>query len=99
MMSMTIPCIGLYILQYRCLDTWSKPTASGWPDSAAPYACLTPGTYGIPPPRQKPDARVCQQRFSELCTLVKICDLLFFFSIEFDSSHSRRIMHREFGQV
>jgi len=79
MMSMTIPCIGLYILQYRCLDTWSKPTASGWPDSAAPYACLTPGTYGIPPPRQKPDARVCQQRFSELCTLVKICDLLFFF--------------------
>ncbi len=71
MISMVVPCIGFYILKYRCIATWSIPTASGWPDSATPIACLTPGTYGIPVPRHKPDARVCQQRFNELCTLVR----------------------------
>ncbi len=67
---MVVPCIALYVLKYRCIETWAKPTASGWPDSAAPIPCLTPGTYGIPAPRHKPDAKVCLQRFNELCTLV-----------------------------
>jgi len=71
MLSMMIPCIGFYILKYRCIETWSVPPASGWPNSAAPIACLTPGTYGIPVPRIKPDAKVCQQRFNELCTLTE----------------------------
>ena len=70
-MAMVIPCIALYILKYRCMETWSRPTISDWPDTAAPIACLTPGTYGIPPPRYKPDAKVCQQRFNEFCTLVR----------------------------
>jgi hypothetical protein len=60
----------MYVLKYRCTETWARPTGSGWPDTAAPIACLTPGTYGIPPPRRKPDARVCQQKFNELCSLV-----------------------------
>ena len=71
MIALMVPCIGLYILEYRCKEAWGSPTASGWPDSASPIVCLTPGTYGIPPPRQKPDAKVCQQRFNELCTLVR----------------------------
>jgi hypothetical protein len=71
LLMMVIPCIGLYILKYRCIETWASPTASGWPNSASPVACLTPGTYGIPAPREKPDVRVCQQRFNELCTLVR----------------------------
>ncbi len=70
-MGMVVPCIGFYILKYRCIETWTFPTASGWPDTASPVACLTPGTYGIPAPRHKPDAKVCQQRFNELCTLVR----------------------------
>jgi len=70
-MGMVVPCIGFYILKYRCIETWTFPTASGWADTASPVACLTPGTYGIPAPRHKPDAKVCQQRFNELCTLVR----------------------------
>ena len=71
MVSMIVPCIGLYILKYRCIEAWASPTASGWPNTASPAVCLTPGTYGIPVPRHKPDAKVCQQRFNELCTLVR----------------------------
>jgi hypothetical protein len=67
---MVVPSIGLYILKSRCIETWAAPTASGWPNSASPVACLTPGTYGIPVPKHKPDVKVCQQRFNELCTLV-----------------------------
>ncbi len=71
MLIMVVPCIGFYILKYRCVETWASPTLSSWPDTASPVACLTPGTYGIPVPRYKPDAKVCQQRFNELCTLVR----------------------------
>jgi hypothetical protein len=71
MISLVVPCIGFYILKYRCIETWASPTASDWPNTASPIACLTPGTYGIPVPRHKPDAKVCQQRFNELCTLVR----------------------------
>lgn len=70
MLSLVVPSIGLYILKYRCLEAWAVPPASGWPNSAAPIRCLTPGTYGLPVPRQKPDVKACQQRFNELCTLV-----------------------------
>ena len=71
MVSLVVPCIGLYILKYRCMEAWASLPASGWPNSASPVVCLTPGTYGIPVPRHKPDVRVCQQRFNELCTLVR----------------------------
>jgi hypothetical protein len=71
MLTLVVPCIGLYILKYRCIEAWAVPTASGWPNTASPVLCLTPGTYGIPVPRQKPDAKVCQQRFNELCTLTE----------------------------
>lgn len=71
MVSLVVPCIGLHILKYRCIEAWAPPPASGWPQSASPMVCLTPGTYGIPVPRHKPDAKVCQQRFNELCTLVR----------------------------
>ncbi|CAF0905027.1 unnamed protein product [Adineta steineri] len=71
MISMVIPCIGLYILKYRCHEAWATPTASSWPNTASPVACLTPGTYGIPVPKQKPDLKVCQERFNELCTLTE----------------------------
>ena len=71
MIIMMVPCIGLYILEYRCNEAWESPTASGWPDSASPIVCLTPGTYGIPAPKYKPDVKVCQQRFNDLCTLVR----------------------------
>lgn len=67
---MMIPCIALYVLQYRCHETWGKPTVSGSPDTIAPISCLTPGTYGIPVPKYKPDLKVCQNQFNELCTLV-----------------------------
>jgi hypothetical protein len=70
LLMMVVPSIGLYILKSRCIETWAAPTASGWPNSASPVACLTPGTYGIPVPKHKPDVKVCQQRFNELCTLV-----------------------------
>jgi len=69
--SLVIPCIGLHILKYRCIEAWAPPPASGWPQSASPMVCLTPGTYGIPVPRHKPDVKVCQQRFNELCTLIE----------------------------
>ncbi|CAF3375362.1 unnamed protein product [Rotaria sp. Silwood1] len=69
MISMMIPCIGLYILDHRCTETWVGQTASGWPNTASPIACLTPGTYGIPVPKHKPDVKACQQKFNELCTL------------------------------
>ena len=69
-LALFVPCIGLYVLKHRCNEAFSSPTASGWPNTASPMLCLTPGTYGIPAPRHKPDARVCQQRFNELCTLV-----------------------------
>lgn len=71
LISMVIPCIGLYILKYRCIETWAVPSVSGFPNTNTPIACLTPGTYGIPVPRLKPDVKVCQQRFNELCTLVR----------------------------
>ena len=71
MVSLVVPCIGLHILKYRCIEAWASPPASGWPNSASPIVCLTPGTYGLPVPRHKPDVRVCQQRFNELCTLVR----------------------------
>ncbi len=68
---MVVPCISFYILKYRCIATWAISTASGSSTAAVPIACLTLGTYGIPVPRHKPDAEVCQQRFNELCTLVR----------------------------
>ena len=66
-----VPCISLYILQYRCLEAWSISSASDFPNTASPVLCLTPGTYGIPVPKHKPDVKVCQQQFNELCTLVR----------------------------
>ncbi len=77
MLTLVVPCIGLYILKYRCLEAWAVPTASNWPNTASPVLCLTPGTYGIPVPRQKPDVKVCQQRFNELCTLVSLIEYLY----------------------
>ncbi|CAF1278960.1 unnamed protein product [Adineta steineri] len=71
MLSLVVPCIGLYILKHRCIEAWAVPTPSDWPNTASPALCLTPGTYGIPVPKQKPDAKVCQQRFNELCTLTE----------------------------
>jgi len=71
MLMLVVPCIGLHILKYRCIEAWSTPTASGFPNSASPIVCLTPGTYGIPVPQHKPDVRVCQQRFNDLCTLTE----------------------------
>jgi hypothetical protein len=71
MLTLVVPCIGLYILKYRCFEAWTIPTASDWPNTASPVLCFTPGTYGIPAPKQRPDAKVCQQRFNELCTLVR----------------------------
>lgn len=71
MLTLVVPCIGLYILKYRCVEAMTPPTASGFPNTASPVLCLTPGTYGIPVPKQKPDVKVCQQRFNELCTLVR----------------------------
>lgn len=65
-----IPCIGLHILKHRCLEAWAPPTASGWPNTASPIACFTPGTYGLPVPKLKPDMRACQQKFNDLCSVV-----------------------------
>ena len=72
MLALVVPCIGLYILKHRCLEAWAAPTASGFANTASPILCLTPGTYGIPVPKHKPDVRACQQRFNELCTLVSV---------------------------
>ncbi|CAF0848258.1 unnamed protein product [Adineta ricciae] len=71
MITTVIPCVGLYVLKSRCDETWGRPTLSGQPNSAAPIACLTPATYGLPVPREKPDLKVCQQEFNELCTLTE----------------------------
>ena len=70
MLTLVVPCIGLYILKYRCIEAWAAPTASGYANTASPVFCLTPGTYGIPVPKHKPDVHACQQRFKDLCTLV-----------------------------
>ena len=92
MLTLVVPCIGLYILKYRCIEAWSTPTASTWPNTASPILCLTPGTYGIPVPRHKPDARVCQQRFNELCTLV--ISIFFLHRSIYSRRNSRRnILH------
>lgn len=69
MLTLILPCIALYILKYRCLEAWSNPTRSDFPNTASPMLCLTPATYGIPVPKYKPDAKVCQQQFSDLCAL------------------------------
>ena len=70
MLFLVVPCIGLHILKYRCFEARPPPTALGWPNTVSPTICLTPLSYGIPPPKHKPDAKVCQQRFNELCSLV-----------------------------
>ncbi|CAF1252884.1 unnamed protein product, partial [Adineta ricciae] len=68
-LALMVPCISLYILQFRCLEAWHISSASDFPNTASPVLCLTPGTYGIPVPKHKPDVKVCQQQFNELCTL------------------------------
>ena len=67
---LTVPCIGLYVLKYRCIEAWGASNISTGGISAGPVLCLTPGTYGIPLPRHKPDVKACERRFIELCTLV-----------------------------
>ncbi|CAF1466881.1 unnamed protein product [Rotaria sp. Silwood1] len=64
-----VPCIDFYILKYHCDEAFATPTTSGVTNTASPVLCLTPGTYGIPVPKQKPDVKVCQHRFFELCAL------------------------------
>ncbi|UJR35529.1 hypothetical protein I4U23_028283 [Adineta vaga] len=71
MLALVVPIIGLYILKHRCMEAWTISTASGLPNTASPVLCLTPGTYGIPTPRYKPDAKACQQQFNDLCTLTE----------------------------
>ena len=53
--------------------------------------CLTPSTYGIPVPKEKPDVKVCSTRFNELCTLVRI--LLEFFLFLLSSNYRKNIYH------
>ncbi|CAF0720954.1 unnamed protein product [Rotaria sordida] len=71
MLTLVVPCIGFYILKYRCDEAFATPTTSGVTNTAPPVLCLTPGTYGIPVPKQKPDVKVCQQRFFALCALTE----------------------------
>lgn len=71
MLTLVIPCIGLYMLKNRCNEGRSPTTTSDLSNSGSPVLCLTPGTYGIPPPEQKPDAKVCPQQLNDLCKLVR----------------------------
>ncbi|CAF3921497.1 unnamed protein product [Rotaria sp. Silwood1] len=69
MLTLVVLCIDFYILKYHCDEAFATPTTSGVTNTASPVLCLTPGTYGIPVPKQKPDVKVCQHRFFELCAL------------------------------
>ncbi|CAF3645284.1 unnamed protein product [Rotaria sp. Silwood1] len=61
--------ITYLVIYYVNISSFATPTTSGVTNTASPVLCLTPGTYGIPVPKHKPDVKVCQHRFFELCAL------------------------------
>ncbi|CAF3251440.1 unnamed protein product [Rotaria socialis] len=69
MLTLVIPCMSVYILKSRCDEAFPKWIASVEQTSSPIVSCLTPGSYGIPVPKQKPDVKICQDRFKDLCTL------------------------------
>lgn len=72
LLGLMVPCIGLYILKHRCKEVLDRPTTG---NAAKPLLCLTPGTYGIPLPKHKPDAQVCEENFRDLCKLTQFSPL------------------------
>jgi len=69
MLTLVIPCMSLYILKSRCNEAFPNSISSVELTSPPIVSCLTPGSYGIPVPKLKPDVKICQERFKELCAL------------------------------
>lgn len=64
--------MSLYILKFRCGEpVQATINTSNGAVNTPTTTCLTPGSYGLPAPKQKPDVKICQNELNALCELVK----------------------------